>query len=63
MARSVTVLGPSGKACRCQVDASSTSYHCVSLGNPSLSFLLCEMDLVTYLHLGVVVKVDKEKRW
>lgn len=33
----------------------------MTLGNTSLRFLLCEMDLIKYLRLGVGVKVDKEK--
>lgn len=45
----------------CQAGVSSATYHCMTLGNLSLSFLLCEMDLIKYLRLGVGVKVDKEK--
>lgn len=60
-------MGSSGKAevvierSRCQADLSSATYHCMTLGNISLSFLLCEMDIIKYLCLGVGVKVDKEK--
>ena len=63
MSRSVTVVGPSGKTCGCQVDASSASYHRVILSKLSLSFLLCGMDLLKYLsiYLEVGGKVDKEK--
>lgn len=49
MSRSETVVSPRGKARRCQVGA---SYNPVTPGKLSLSFLLCEMDLVTELCAG-----------
>lgn len=58
MEKAVVVIGRAP----CQADASSASYRCVTLGNLSLSFLFCEMDLIKYLCLGVGMKVDKEKR-
>ena len=55
------VVGPSGRACGCQVDTSSASYHCVTLGKLSLSFAHCEMDRLKYLHLGGGVSSDHSK--
>lgn len=45
-----------------QADASSASYNCVTLGNPILSCLLCEMGHIKYLHLGVGMKVERSER-
>ena len=55
------VVGRSGRACGCQVDTSSASYRCVTLGKLSLSFLHCEMDLLKYLRLGLGVRSDHSK--
>ena len=55
------MVGRSGRACGCQVDTSSASYCCVTLGKLSLSFPHCEMDLLKYLRLGVGVRRDHSK--